>query len=529
MIHNLQLRVDPRIAATPLLLKAQASTVLGVDANSIHDIVVKKRSIDARQRRVMVNLTVDVYVGEDAPQSPLLRPVGYGDVSAAPQAVVVGAGPAGLFAALRLIELGVRPVVLERGKDVDARRVDMAQIARNNIVDPDSNYCFGEGGAGAFSDGKLYTRSKKRGNVEKILQIFCQHGASADILVDAHPHIGTDRLPGVIKAMRETIIRCGGEIHFGARVTGLLLAEDDGSLRIEGVRTASGDTYLGPVILATGHSARDTYRMLLDSGVAIEPKGIAIGVRLEHPQQLIDSIQYHNPQGRGKYLPAAEYSMLTRVADRAVYSFCMCPGGFVIPSASGPDQQAVNGMSPASRGTKWANSGMVVEILPDDVTDYTGPLKIMSLQEEIEKKFYEESGRTQNAPAQRMTDFVAGRLSASLPPSSYAPGVHSARVDRILPEFISSRLRKGFEEFGRKSRGFLTDKAIVLGCETRTSAPVRIVRDDATLCSVNVDGLFPSGEGAGYAGGIVSAAVDGERAADALYERMFKNSKPQTV
>lgn len=529
MIHNLQLRVDPRTAATPLLLKAQASTVLGVDANSIHDIVVKKRSIDARQRRVMVNLTVDVYVGEDAPQSPLLRPVSYGDVSAAPQAVVVGAGPAGLFAALRLIELGVRPVVLERGKDVDARRVDMAQIARNNIVDPDSNYCFGEGGAGAFSDGKLYTRSKKRGNVEKILQIFCQHGASADILVDAHPHIGTDRLPGVIKAMRETIIRCGGEIHFGARVTGLLLAEDGGPLRIDGVRTVSGDTYRGPVILATGHSARDTYRMLLDSGVAIEPKGIAIGVRLEHPQQLIDSIQYHNPQGRGKYLPAAEYSMLTRVADRAVYSFCMCPGGFVIPSASGPDQQAVNGMSPASRGTKWANSGMVVEILPDDVTDYTGPLKIMSLQEEIEKKFYEESGRTQNAPAQRMTDFVAGRLSSSLPPSSYAPGVHSARVDRILPEFISSRLRKGFEEFGRKSRGFLTDKAIVLGCETRTSAPVRIVRDDTTLCSVNVDGLFPSGEGAGYAGGIVSAAVDGERAADALYEHMFKNSKPQTV
>lgn len=529
MIHNLQLRVDSRTAATPLLLKAQASTVLGVDANSIHDIVVKKRSIDARQRRVMVNLTVDVYVGEDAPQSPLLRPVSYGDVSAAPRAVVVGAGPAGLFAALRLIELGVRPVVLERGKDVDARRVDMAQIARNNIVDPDSNYCFGEGGAGAFSDGKLYTRSKKRGNVEKILQIFCQHGASADILVDAHPHIGTDRLPGVIKAMRETIIRCGGEIHFGARVTELLLAEDGGSLRIEGVRTASGDTYRGPVILATGHSARDTYRMLLDSGVAIEPKGIAIGVRLEHPQQLIDSIQYHNPQGRGKYLPAAEYSMLTRVADRAVYSFCMCPGGFVIPSASGPDQQAVNGMSPASRGTKWANSGMVVEILPDDVTDYMGPLKIMALQEEIEKKFYEESDRTQNAPAQRMTDFVAGRLSSSLPPSSYAPGVHSARVDRILPEFISSRLRKGFEEFGRKSRGFLTDKAIVLGCETRTSAPVRIVRDDTTLCSVNVDGLFPSGEGAGYAGGIVSAAVDGERAADALYEHLFKNSKSQTV
>lgn len=525
MIHNLQLRVDPRTAATAALLKAQAASAIGADIASIHDMVIKKRSIDARQRRVMVNLSVDVYVGEDAPQSPLLSPINYGDVSGGRQAIVVGAGPAGLFAALRLIELGVRPIVLERGKDVDSRRVDMAQIARNNIVDPDSNYCFGEGGAGAFSDGKLYTRSKKRGNVEKILQIFCQHGASTDILVDAHPHIGTDRLPVVIKAMRDTIIRCGGEIHFSSRVTSLLMSGTSDGLHVDGVKTAGGEVYRGPVVLATGHSARDTYRMLLDSGIAMEPKGIAIGVRLEHPQQLIDEIQYHNPQGRGKYLPAAEYSMLTRVDDRAVYSFCMCPGGFVIPSASGPDQQAVNGMSPASRGTRWANSGMVVEILPDDVTDYSGPLKIMHLQEEIEKSFYEESGCTQRAPAQRMTDFVNGRQSDTLPPSSYAPGVHSSRVDLLLPEPISRRLRRGFEEFGRKSRGFLTDKAIVIGCETRTSAPVRIVRDDTTLRSVNVDGLFPSGEGAGYAGGIVSAAIDGERAADALYDYVFKNQE----
>lgn len=525
MIHNQQLRVDPRTAATPLMLTARISTELNIDANRIKDVVIKKRSIDARQRKVMVNLSVDVYVDEPAPASPLLRPVSYGDVSEAPQAIIVGAGPAGLFAALRLIELGIRPVILERGKDVDARRVDMAQIARNDVVDPDSNYCFGEGGAGAFSDGKLYTRSKKRGNVEKILQIFCQHGASSDILVDAHPHIGTDRLPVVIKAMRDTITRCGGEIHFSSRVTDLLITEDDGKLSIEGVRTASGEEYRGPVIFAAGHSARDTYRMLVDRGVAVEPKGIAIGVRLEHPQQLIDAIQYHNPQGRGKYLPAAEYSMLTRVDDRGVYSFCMCPGGFVIPSASGPDQQAVNGMSPASRGTRWANSGMVVEILPDDVTTYTGPLKIMQLQEQIEKDFYQESGRTQNAPAQRMTDFVAHRQSASLPPTSYAPGIHSARVDRLLPEFVSRRLAKGFEEFGRKSRGFLTDKAIVLGCETRTSAPVRIVRDDDTLCSVNVKGLFPAGEGAGYAGGIVSAAIDGERAADALAAYMEKENQ----
>lgn len=522
MIHNLQLRIDPRTAATPSLLKVQASTILNVDANAIREIVVRKRSIDARQRRVMVNLTIDVYEGEDAPQSPLLCPIDYKNVGHAPVAIVVGAGPAGLFAALRLIELGVRPIVLERGKDVDARRIDMAQIARQDIVDPDSNYCFGEGGAGAFSDGKLYTRSKKRGNIEKILQIFCQHGASTDILVDAHPHIGTDRLPVVIKAMRETIVECGGEIHFSSRVTELLLNKENKALRIDGVKTLNGETYMGPVILATGHSARDTYRMLLGSGVAIESKGIAIGVRLEHPQQLIDSIQYHNPQGRGKYLPAAEYSMLTRVDDRAVYSFCMCPGGFVIPSASGPDQQAVNGMSPASRGTRWANSGMVVEILPEDVTKYSGTLKIMELQEEIERAFYNESGNTQNAPAQRMTDFVAGRLSTTLPPSSYAPGLHSARVDKLLPEPIARRLQKGFEEFGRKSRGFLTDKAIVIGCETRTSAPVRIVRDNETLCSINIERLFPTGEGAGYAGGIVSAAVDGERAADALFEYCFQ-------
>lgn len=516
MIYNLQLRVDPRTAATPMMLKVKASTGLDIDANRIKDIVVRKRSIDARQRKVMVNLSVDVYVDEAAPSSPLLKPVEYGDVSGAPQVVVAGAGPAGLFAALRLIELGMRPIILERGKDVDTRRVDMAQIARNDVVDHDSNYCFGEGGAGAFSDGKLYTRSKKRGNVEKVLQIFCQHGAPADILVDAHPHIGTDRLPSVIKAMRDTIIRCGGEVHFSSRVTDLIMTGTGGSLRVEGVRTVGGEIYRGPVIFATGHSARDTYRMLLDRGVALEPKGIAIGVRLEHPQQLIDSIQYHNPQGRGKYLPAAEYSMLTRVDDRAVYSFCMCPGGFVIPSASGPCQQAVNGMSPASRGTRWANAGMVVEILPEDVTQYDGPLKIMELQEKIEKDFYEESGHTQNAPAQLMTDFVGGRASSSLPPTSYAPGVHPARVDKLLPEFVARRLARGFEAFGRKSRGFLTDKAIVLGCETRTSAPVRVVRDDITLCSVNVQGLFPAGEGAGYAGGIVSAAIDGERAADAL-------------
>jgi len=470
----------------------------------------------------MINLSINVYIDEPEPDNSMFEPITYPNVSDAPSAIIVGAGPAGLFAALRLIEEGVRPIVLERGKDVDSRRIDMAAIARENIVDPDSNYCFGEGGAGAFSDGKLYTRSKKRGNIEKILRVFCQHGASEDILVDAHPHIGTDKLPVVIKAMRETIHKSGGEIHFSSKVTDLIIEDDV----LKGVVTADGRRFNGPVILAIGHSARDTYRMLAESGVDLQPKGIAIGVRLEHPQSLIDSLQYHNPAGRGKYLPPAEYSMLTRVDDRAVYSFCMCPGGFVIPSASGPDQQAVNGMSPSNRGTRWANSGMVVEILPEDIPG-DDPLKIMTLQERIEAAFYRESGNSQNAPAQRMTDFVSGRESVDLPEVSYAPGVHAARVDRLLPINIATRLQRGFEEFGRKQRGFLTPEATVIGCETRTSSPVRIVRDNETLVSLATDCLYPAGEGAGYAGGIVSAAVDGERAAEQLAKSL--KVKPDTL
>lgn len=386
MIETLQMRVDPRTASTPLSLTVAVSTRLGIDVNRIKDVVISRRSIDARQRDIFINLTLQVYIDEPAPESPLLNPEQYDVVTSGRQVIVVGSGPAGLFAALRLIQRGIKPIVLERGKDVDRRRIDMAQIARDNAVNPDSNYCFGEGGAGAFSDGKLYTRSKKRGSIDKILQIFCQHGASTDILVDAHPHIGTDRLPGVIRAIRETIIRCGGEVHFDTRVTGLIMDGD----RVDGVVSADGREFHGPVILATGHSARDTYRMLDKSPVEIQPKGIAVGVRLEHPQELIDRVQYHSRNGRGKYLPPAEYSMLTRVNDRAVYSFCMCPGGFVIPSASGPAQQAVNGMSPSNRGTRWANSGMVVEILPEDL-DATyrqeGNLKVMCFQEDVEKSF----------------------------------------------------------------------------------------------------------------------------------------------
>ncbi len=513
MQETIEVRVTPKVAGEPMLLKVELSGRLGVDANSIRHVTVVRRSIDARQRQVMVNLTLKVYIDEIPDNASLIKPVDYRRLSADKSVVIVGAGPAGLFAALRLIELGIKPVVLERGKDVDSRRKDMAAIAREGVVDADSNYCFGEGGAGAYSDGKLYTRSKQRGSVEKILHIFAQHGASEDILVDAHPHIGTDKLPEVIKAMRNTIIECGGEVRFNTRVTDLLIDSDE----VKGVVTADGSELRGPVILATGHSARDVYRMLRNRDVTMEPKGLAIGVRLEHPQKLIDCLRYHSKDGRGKYLPAAEYTMLTRVDDRAVYSFCMCPGGFIIPAASEEGQLVVNGMSPSNRGTRWANSGMVVEILPEDVPDGDdATLKMMRYQEMIEKAFWEEAGRTQNAPAQRMADFVTSRQSSDLPATSYAPGIHSARIDRLLPKGIARRLQQGFRDFDRKNRGFLTNDAVLIGAETRTSSPLRIPRDAETLSHVSLRGLYPCGEGAGYAGGIVSAAIDGDRAADAV-------------
>ncbi len=517
MRESLQLRLTPETAFEPLRLLGHVSTVLNIDANRITSVLPVKRSIDARQRRVMVNLEVIVTVDEPAvdPSERLVAPDYKVLLADAPVAIVVGAGPAGLFASLRLIELGVRPILLERGKDVDSRRPDMADISRRGIVNPDSNYCFGEGGAGAFSDGKLYTRSKKRGPVDKILSILVAHGANPDIMVDAHPHIGSDRLPNVIKAIRERIIACGGVVRFGCRVDGLLIA--DGGVR--GVRIAHGAEIHGPVILATGHSARDVYRFLYDSGVRIEPKGLAVGVRLEHPQELIDRLQYHSPKGRGRYLPPAEYSMLTRVDGRAVYSFCMCPGGFIIPAASEPGQLVVNGMSPASRGTRWANSGMVVELLPEDLPGES-PLKMMDYQSTIETTFFNAGNGTQAAPAQRMTDFVASRQSSSLPSSSYAAGLIPLRVDRLLPPEISGRLQKGFEDFNRKQRGFLSPDATVIGCETRTSSPVRIPRDSESLVHVELDGLYPAGEGAGYAGGIVSAAIDGDRVATALASRL---------
>lgn len=513
MIHEFQLRVPPYVAAQSDELKNYISREKGIPSSSVNHIRILKRSIDARQRSVYVNLRVLVYVGEQPSGEQYVR-TEYPSVEGCPQAVVVGAGPGGLFAALRLIELGIRPVIVERGKNVRERKRDLAQISRTHTVNPESNYSFGEGGAGAYSDGKLYTRSRKRGNTGKILNVFCQHGADTSILVDAHPHIGTDRLPRVIENMRNTILSCGGEVHFSTRMTSLIISNG----RVTGIETADGRTFMGPVILATGHSARDVYQWLADNSIPVEAKGLAIGVRLEHPQHIIDCIQYHSSSGRGKYLPAAEYSFVTQVEGRGVYSFCMCPGGFVVPAASGPGQLVVNGMSPSSRGSRWANSGMVVEIHPEDIPDYAGygPLCMMHYQQEIERLCWLQGGMRQTAPAQRMADFINGRLSSDLPESSYSPGLVASPLHFWMPEFITSRLRQGFRSFGRMSKGFVTNQAVMIGVETRTSSPVRIIRDGETLQHITLSGLFPCGEGAGYAGGIVSAGVDGERCAEAL-------------
>ena len=552
MTNEYQIRVVPEVAAQEDRLKAYLADEQGIDARTIYGVRILKRSIDARQRQIYVNLKVRVYINEQPHDDEYVK-TDYPNVDGKPQVIVVGAGPGGLFAALRLIELGLRPIVLERGKNVHDRKKDLALITKTQKVDAESNYCFGEGGAGAYSDGKLYTRSKKRGNTDKILNVFCQHGASTAILADAHPHIGTDRLPKVIEAMRNTIIRCGGEVHFQTKMTGLIISGE--KLGVSGERILSNAeqtvigveaevisnpspltthlSFMGPVILATGHSARDVYRYLAEAKIEIEAKGIAVGVRLEHPSQLIDQIQYHNKQGRGRWLPAAEYSMVTQIDGRGVYSFCMCPGGFVIPAATDKEQIVVNGMSPASRSTQWSNSGMVVEIRPKDIQGLQGnhsdplstihsQLSVMRFQEELERMCWQQGNMQQTAPAQRMADFVNNRLSYDLPKSSYAPGLISSPLHFWLPKQISHRLQEGFKVFGKNAHGFLTNEAILIAVETRTSSPVRIIRDKDTLQHVRIQGLFPCGEGAGYAGGIVSAGVDGERCAEMCAAYMQK-------
>ena len=542
MIHEYQLRILPEQAASEQSLKQYIGREKGLDVRTINAIRILKRSIDARQRTIYVNLTIRVFVNETPSEEEFVR-TDYPNVEGRPAVIVVGAGPGGLFAALKLIELGLRPIVIERGKNVRERKEDLARISREHKVDAESNYSFGEGGAGAYSDGKLYTRSKKRGSVEKILNVFCQHGASPTILSDAHPHIGTDKLPRVIENMRNTILACGGEVHFQTRMEAILIEGQ----KVKGIETNTGKTFLGPVILATGHSARDVYRWLYAHGVQLETKGIAIGMRLEHPSMLIDQIQYHNKNGRGKYLPAAEYSFVQQVDGRGVYSFCMCPGGFVVPAASGPHQLVVNGMSPSNRGTKWSNSGMVVETRPEDLLlpemqlqaepfpesneslteelilrDGKQPegtihtLAMMRFQEKLEQICWQQGNMRQTAPSQRMVDFTRKKLSYDLPVTSYSPGLVSSPLHFWMPSFLSERLSKGFQLFGKSSRGFLTNEAVMIAVETRTSSPVRIVRDKDTLQHLTVEGLFPCGEGAGYAGGIVSAGIDGERCAEAV-------------
>lgn len=554
MIQEYQIRILPEQAASEEGIKRYLAKEKGLDVRTLNQVRVLKRSIDARQRTIFVNLKVRAYINE-FPQDDQYVHTEYPDVSSRPRVIVVGEGPGGLFASLRLIELGYRPIVLERGKDVRERKKDLSNITKTQKVDGESNYCFGEGGAGAYSDGKLYTRSKKRGSVDKILNVFCQHGANTNILADAHPHIGTDKLPRVIENMRNTIIKCGGEVHFQTKMIRLILesegkltapdaAAGDRVIGVEAVNLATGaeETYRGPVILATGHSARDVYRYLASAKIDVEAKGIAVGVRLEHSSLLIDQIQYHNKSGRGKYLPAAEYSFVTQVDGRGVYSFCMCPGGFVIPAATGPEQLVVNGMSPSNRGTAWSNSGMVVETHPEDVAQFVkehqsvieqqemkaqenasgfaphSSLQMMYFQEIVEKQCWQQGNMKQTAPAQRMADFVNNRLSYDLPKSSYAPGLISSPLHFWMPSFVSKRLQEGFKTFGKNAHGFLTNEATLIAMETRTSSPVRIVRDRETLQHVRIQGLFPCGEGAGYAGGIVSAGVDGERCAEMCAE-----------
>jgi uncharacterized protein len=522
MKKELQLQLSPEEAYDEVLFQQVALKKAGFSSESPEAIARQtRRSIDARGRQVRVNVTAEVFVNE--PPTPLLQtPKAYQNVSNKEQLIIVGAGPAGLFAALRAIELGVKPIVIERGKDVRARRRDLAAINKEHIVNPESNYCFGEGGAGTYSDGKLYTRSKKRGDIRRIMEILVAHGATEEILVDAHPHIGTNKLPKLVAELRESILQAGGEVLFETKVTDFIL---DGN-EMKGVITKDGEKIKGMgVILATGHSARDIFH-LLHKKILIEAKPFALGVRIEHSQNLIDRIQYHCEVDRGPYLPASSYALVHQTfyegKQRGVFSFCMCPGGFIVPAATSPGEIVVNGMSPSRRDSKFANSGMVVAVELEDLPQYQkyGPLAAMMFQADVEQKAWRAGGETQTAPAQRMLDFTRKKVSSSLLDTSYQPGLNSVDMYEVLPDFIAERLKQGLLNFGQKMKGYLTNEAQIIGVESRTSSPVRIPRDRESFEHPIVKRLYPCAEGAGYAGGIVSAAMDGERCAEKLIAKV---------